>query len=118
MRNTEFTSDNLKSSSTVMFVVVLILAFWFYTKYESDGDSVLNLEITKNAEIIFDGTATSMDDFPSAINKSISKLKKQGVDKEKIVVAFYPDRNLRMGIITDANEQLRQAGLKKITYTN
>lgn len=118
MRNSEFSSDNLKSSSTVIFVVVLILAFWFYTKYESAYDSVLNLEITKNAEIIFDGTATSMDDFPSAISKSISKLKKQGVNKEEIVVAFYADRNLRMGIITDANERLRQAGIKKITYSN
>lgn len=117
MRNSEFTSDNLKSSSTVIFVVVLILAFWFYTKYESAGDTVIALEITKNQEIILDGNHTSFQKLSSEANQLISELKRRGIDKDEIVIAFHADRSLHMGVITDVQKELKNCALNRIIYS-
>lgn len=116
MRISDFTSDNYKYSSTIIFVVALLLAFWFYAKFQSDGNSIISLEITENEEIILNGNPTSFQDLSSVAKHLISELKNQGISKDEIVIAFHADRSLSMGIITDVQQELKKCALNKIIY--
>jgi biopolymer transport protein ExbD len=116
MRISDFTSDNFKNSSTIVFIVVLLLAFWFYIKSESAVNTVIAIEITDKEEIIFDGNYISKQDFSSAANSIISRLEAQGISSDKIVIALHADRNLRMGVIADVQQELRNCELNKIVY--
>ena len=116
MRISEFHSDNQKLSSTIIFVMVLLLAFWFYSKLESVGHSVLELEITENKEIILDGNRTSLQDFPFLISSSITQLETNGINRDDIVIAIQADKSLSMGLITDVQQEIRNCNLNKIVY--
>ena len=116
MRISDFTSDNFKNSSTIIFVVALLLAFWFYAKFQSASNSVIALEITENEEIILNGNPTSFQDLSYAANHLISELKTQGISKDEIIIAFHADRSLSMGIITDVQQELKKCALNRIIY--
>lgn len=116
MRASGFNADNQKSFSTLIFVVVLLLTFLFYTNFQSTESVVLDLEITENKEIIFDGIHTSMLDFPVVIDQSIAELEDKGVNRDRIIVALHPARSLNLGVITDVQRELRENNLRKITY--
>ena len=116
MRISESHSDNQKSSSTVIFVVVLLFAFWFYAKLKPVGPTVLGLEITENKEIILDGNWTSFQDFHSVISSSITQLENKGINRDDIVIAIHADKSLSMGLITDVQQEIRNCNLKKIVY--
>ena len=116
MRNLVFYFDNYKNSSTIVFIVVLLLAFWFYIKSESAGNVVIALEISDKEEIILDGNYISKKDFASAANSLITKLKTHGIGTDKIVIAIHADRTLSLGVITDVQQELRNCNLRKITY--
>ena len=116
MRKIDINFDNYKNSSTIVFIVVLLLAFWFYVKSESPGNAVIALEITDKEEIIFDGKYISKQDFSSTANSLITKLEAQGISSDKIVISLHADRNLSMGVITDVQQELRNCNLRKIAY--
>lgn len=116
MRISEFNSDNNKNSSAIILIVVLLLTFWFYTKIDTTRETVLMLEITEHEELILEGNSISFHDFHSSVNQLITQLESQGISKDKVVVALYPDRKLNMGIIADVQQQLRKCDLRKISY--
>ena len=118
MRNSIFVSDNLKSLSTVIFVVVLLLSFWFYSGTRPEEDTILKVEITENAEIILDGQRTALRDFQLAVNNLMAEYERQGIGREQVVVAIHADKKLNLGVIFDVQQQLKDSGLNRLSYAN
>jgi biopolymer transport protein ExbD len=118
MRSSIFISDNVKSSSTVMFVLVLLLSFWFYSGTPSVEDTVLKVEITKNAEVILDGKLVALHDLQLTANNLMDKYEDLGVNREQVMISLHADKSLNLGVVFDVQEKLKSCGLKKLSYAD
>jgi len=116
MRNSVFISENPKSLSTVIFVVVLLLSFWFYSSTRRVDDKILKLEISENEEIFLDGKQTAFNDFQQTTTNLISQYESQGISKDHVVIAIRADKKLNLGVIFDLQKQLKDCGLNKLIY--
>ncbi len=111
------------NKSFISFLIIVLMAFSGCTQNNKEvvSDKIsatINVELNENSELIFDNQAADIDDFSKLVEKRVNELIIDGIPRDEIVVSFKAAKVVKMGLIADLQDELRQLDVRKVNYSN
>lgn len=79
------------------------------------GEPTNTAQLGKEPRIQTNDVFVDVDDIPQFVNREKDKL--QEVERDQITMSLKVDEEVKMGIITDVQEKLRNANARKLLYS-
>jgi len=101
-----------------IFIAILITTFGCSRSNNNQNHlpAIIEVEINEASELIFDNHVVNLSDFTMLVENRINKLVDNGVLREQILFSFSVAKNVKMGMVSDVQKQLRLLDVKKIIY--
>lgn len=123
MESNQNKSNHLKFLPHLIFIVFLALVVWSVFMLNEGGidpnipnEAILKIEITDQFGYAIDNKKLSPSDFDQQLRERVNELKNNGIPNENVLCAISAKGDVLVGQISDIQRQLRDLGVRKITY--
>ncbi len=107
------------SKLSVLFILIVLMTFSGCSQNKKEvvkTNAIIIVELNENSEFIFNDRVANLDDFSQLVEKRVNELMIDGLSRDEIVISFKVADNVKMGLVADLQEELRQLDVRKISY--
>ena len=79
-------------------------------------EAIFKINIKNDSTFFLNGKRVSFESFDCTAKSMIDSIEQRGIMRDQVLVAFYVDNNIELGVVSEFQSKLRDHNLRRITY--